>query len=158
MSELTNQSNLPAEVVEAFSAAAVTALREMTQLDALLAPQDTTSELKGELVEAVMQLLRPVSGTFALVMAVDTAERLTERYLPVGTELTKEIVNDVVGEFANVIAGQAKTMLKGTPYHFLLSLPVVSRGAIAAKRAGFAANFQTDSGQVHLFVALSPAE
>lgn len=158
MSELANQTILPAEVIEAFSAAAVTALREMTQLDALTVWQDTMSELDGDLVVALMRLLRSAPGNVALVMTVETAECLTKRYLPAGTELTEEIVDDVVGEFANVIAGQAKTILKGTPYHFLLSLPVVSRSAIAGKQPGLVATFRTESGQVQLYVALLPAE
>ena len=158
MTELVHQTNLPAEVIEAFSTAAVTALREMTQFQALSIPQDTPSKPNGELVVAEMRLLRSVPGKFALVMTVDTAERLTERYLPVGTELTAELVNDVVGEFANVIAGQAKTILKGTPYHFRLSLPVMTRSALAEKLPGFVANFQMDAGQVQLYVTLLPAD
>ena len=54
------------------------------------------------------------------------------RYLPEGTALTDEMIDDVAGEFANVIAGQAKTILKGTPYHFTLSTPVVTRAASLA--------------------------
>jgi chemotaxis protein CheX len=154
MTEPANQTNLPAEVIEAFSSAAVTALQEMTQYEALSVPQDTTSELAGNLVVAAMRLLRSDPGNFALVMTRDTAKRLAERYLPVDTELTEELINDVVGEFANVIAGQAKTILKGTPYHFLLSLPVVSRGALGEKLPGFVANFKIDSGQVQLYVTL----
>jgi chemotaxis protein CheX len=158
MTELANQTNLPAEVIEAFSSAAVTALQEMTQFEALSVPQDTTCKLDDNLVVAVMRLLRSVPGTFALVMTVDTAERLTKRYLPVGTELTEELVNDVVGEFANVMAGQAKTILKGTPYHFLLSQPVVTRSALAEKLPVFVANLQIDTEQVQLYVTLLPTE
>lgn len=158
MTELAHQKNLPAEVIEAFSTAAVTALREMTQFEALSVPQDTTSKLDDNLVVAVMRLLRSVPGNFALVMTVDTAERLTKRYLPVGTELTEELVNDVVGEFANVMAGQAKTILKGTPYHFLLSQPVVTRSALAEKLPVFVANLQIDTEQVQLYVTLLPTE
>lgn len=158
MSELANQTKLPAKVMQAFSAAVVTALQEMTRTEAFPVSQSTPPELAGDFVVAVMRLLRSVPGNLALAMTVETAERLTERYLPLGTELTEEIVNDVVGEFANVIAGQAKTLLKGTPYHFLLSLPVAIRIPIAKQQAGVLANFQTDSGQVQLYVALLPEE
>ena len=40
--------------------------------------------------------------------------------------------DDAAGEFANVIAGQAKTMLKGTVYHFNLSTPQPASAAPAA--------------------------
>jgi CheY-specific phosphatase CheX len=79
-------------------------------------------------------LLRDPPGTLALVLASDTAANLAARYLPTGTALSSEIIDDVAGEFANVIAGQAKTILKGTPYRFHLSTPEVKR--TSAFRAG----------------------
>src|SRR5262249_12958799 len=41
----------------------------------------------------------------------------------------EETVRDCMGEFVNVVAGQAKTLLFGTPYHFTLSTPTVVSGA-----------------------------
>jgi chemotaxis protein CheX len=159
MTELANPSDLPPEVIEAFGLAATTTLRELTQLEAVpvVGPRGFTKQSTETFVLATMRLIRTFPGTMTLVMSAQTAERLAERYLPAGTELTEDIVDDVAGEFANVIAGQAKTILKGTPYHFLLSHPVVSRSATGAK-LDVAATFTIDSGQVELHVNLLPAE
>jgi CheY-specific phosphatase CheX len=157
MTELAKQTNLPAEVIEAFSSATVTALHELTQFEALPGSQLPHAEMAGPCVVAVMQLLRSAPGSLALVLSVDTAEQLTARYLPVGTAITEELVNDVAGEFANVIAGQAKTFLKGTPYHFLLSLPVVTRTAIATHLPGMAVAFEFEAGKLQLHISLAPA-
>jgi chemotaxis protein CheX len=43
-------------------------------------------------------------------------------------ELTEDIVRDCLGEIANVVAGQAKALLAGTPYHFTFSTPTVVAG------------------------------
>jgi CheY-specific phosphatase CheX len=75
--------------------------------------------------------------------------------LPDGTELSDEIIHDVVGELANVIAGQAKTMLKGTPYHFALSIPVVSRHQAGSATPGVAIPLTVEAGQLVLYVDLT---
>ena len=55
-----------------------------------------------------------------------TALELTSRVLQeVGDSADGGIVRDCAGELANVIAGQAKTLLFGTPYHFTFSLPSI---------------------------------
>jgi CheY-specific phosphatase CheX len=129
MSEAKVPAVPPAEVVDAFQSAALTVLQELTQIEAL--PEQVSLALgsmpSGEVVLAAIRLLRQRPGTFTLVLTTDTASQLAARYLPEGTQLTEEMIDDVAGEFANVIAGQAKTILKGTLYHFTMSTPVVTR-------------------------------
>jgi CheY-specific phosphatase CheX len=107
-------------------------------------------------VVAVVRLLRREAGTMTLVLPTSTARRLSEAYLPAGTELTDEIINDVAGELANVIAGQAKTILKGTPYHFALSIPDVSRRVGCGPLPGVAISFAVATGLLLLLVDLGP--
>ena len=135
MSESNIPDIPPTEVAKAFQSAAITALQELTQIEAypesiLPAMENMPSE---EAVLAAIQLLRHVPGTMTLVLTATAASQLAVRYLPHGTQLTEELVNDVAGEFANVITGQAKTILKGTPYHFRISTPVVTRAASPAQ-------------------------
>lgn len=124
-------NTLPHEVVEAFTSAATTALQELAQLEIVVEQVDDEAGLstRGSLVIATIALVREPPGSLSLVLAGETAAALASRYLPPGTALTAELIDDVAGEFVNVIAGQAKTMLKGTPYHFLLSTPAVERVA-----------------------------
>lgn len=157
MSKSAASEVLPLDVIEAFTSSAVTALEELTELVALPTdglPNKTT--LVDDAVVAVVRLLRPVPGTMTLVLPTDTARRLSEAYLPAGTELTDEIINDVAGELANVIAGQAKTILKGTPYHFTLSIPVVSRRPGSGQLPGVAITLAVDTTLLLLLVELGP--
>jgi chemotaxis protein CheX len=116
------------KVVEAFASGAIVALQELTQFDAFVestpAPEVFDSP---DLIVATIRLVRKLPGTMTLLLTAESASRLAYRYLPKGTPLTDEIIKDVAGEIANVIAGQAKTILKGTPYHFTLSTPTVAR-------------------------------
>jgi CheY-specific phosphatase CheX len=121
---------LPAEVADAFRQAAITALQELAQLETV-SDGSVLEPVTGAVVIATIHLLRERPGKLELVISENTAAALAVRYLPAGTELTTEMVNDVAGEFANVIAGQAKTMLKGTPYHFRQSTPAVSRAMLS---------------------------
>ncbi len=134
-----SESNIPAipptEVTTAFQSAAITALQELTQIEACpesILPTRENMPSEG-VVLATIQLLRHASGTMTLVLTAKTASQLAARYLPAGTLLTEELVDDVAGEFANVIAGQAKTILKGTTYHFGMSTPIVTRAASPAQ-------------------------
>lgn len=123
---MNDMPSLPStEVAAVFSAAATTALQEMTSLDSFVTPIQTAT-LPGPFVTASLQLLRPIPSKLTLILRVESAKELANRYLPPRTVITEELVDDVAGEFANVIAGQAKTILKGTPYHFSLSTPEVT--------------------------------
>ncbi len=130
-------STLPPEVAEAFTLAVITTLHELVQIDVLtnFPTHQGAWRIDGPVVVATIPLVRNPTGSMSLVLASETAANLASRYIPAGTALTSEIIDDVVGEFANVIAGLAKTMLKGTPYHFNLSIPVVERFASWENRA-----------------------
>jgi CheY-specific phosphatase CheX len=156
----------PTAVLDAFTAATITALHELTQLEA--APEPTLSASQelppGPIVSATIPLRRAVPGRLTLILSATTALELAARYLPDlpdPTELTDELIDDVVGEFANVIAGQAKTILKGTPYHFTLSSPVVTRPQPPARSSLFAdvrpaVSLMTELGRVLLLLNLPP--
>jgi len=116
----------PAEVAAVFSAAATTALQEMTSLDSFVTSLQP-ADIRGPFVSASLQLQRPIPGKLTLILRAESAKDLATRYLPTGTLITEELADDVAGEFANVIAGLAKTILKGTPFHFSLSTPKVTR-------------------------------
>ena len=162
MSETDKHTVPPTEVVEAFTAAAITALQELTRLEAYSDSSPQATALASEnVVVATLRLLRNVPGKLTVALTETTASQLAAIYLPQGTALSDEMIDDVVGEFANVIAGQAKTILNGTPYHFTLSTPVVAREAssillsVNAQRSLITAmNFEL--GQMLLFLDLPP--
>ena len=161
MNECKSMATLPHKVVNAFSAAAMTALQELIQVEAVADPdlQDPLAASPESFVSASLTLMRIIPGTMSLVLSEQTASRLAALYLPEGTVLNREIIDDVAGEFANVIAGQAKTVLKGTPRHYTISTPVVTRAASVnqlscAVAALLAASLQSQLGRILLFVSL----
>jgi chemotaxis protein CheX len=115
--------------LEPFTAAAVVALHEMAGLEAGVAdaPECATD------VSAAIRLLADVPGgadrwlvvSFPNGTADDLARRILER------PADPELVRDCLGELANVIAGQAKAALSGTPAHFKLTTPVTAAGPFA---------------------------
>ncbi len=141
---------LTAEVQEAFTTAAVLALQELMQTEALPCEAAGAGEVFAEIT-----LRRPVPGRFVLEMPLAVIEALARRYLP-GEALAADMLDDTAGELANVIAGQAKTMLKGTPYHFLLTTPRAGRAAPVSGGAVMA--FLTDAGPFWLRLELEPCE
>jgi len=150
------------EVVEAFVAATLTAFQELTATP--VTPRGPvrlcTTPAAGD-VRARVDLRRPRPGRLVCTFPLAVLESLARRYLPAGAALTADVVDDCAGEFANVIAGQAKTMLKGTPYHFALSIPAVSRGQPPAAdaepgRGHWLLLFDSDVGGFGVQVELPP--
>jgi len=162
MNESDVPSDPPREVSEAFTSAAITALQELTQFDVLFEELSAIAVFgMTDVVAATVRLVRRVPGKMLLVLSEESASRLAARYLPKETLLTEEIVDDVTGEIANVIAGQAKTILKGTPYHFKMSTPLVARVARYSQLQGITeatlvASLTFEAGRLLLFVDLSP--
>jgi CheY-specific phosphatase CheX len=158
MCEPSANAVLPPEVIEAFTLSAISAVREQMQLEAFPAGASTgAAVLAGDSIVAAMRLQRTIPGTLTLVLPRMTAQQLAEAYLPAGTELTDEIIRDVAGELANVIGGQAKTILKESPYHFALSIPTVSCIAQCKEIYGVPIAITLETGQVDLYINISPS-
>jgi CheY-specific phosphatase CheX len=155
MSDSPPIAALPSEVREAFTSSIITAIQELMQLDVQpVHPPESFATAPGGCLVATMRLARPRPGTMSLTLPAHVARRLAEAYLPQGTEMTEEIIGDVAGELANVIAGQAKTILKDTPYHFKLSLPDVAPAARCEKPRGTGLAFALMSQFVILHIDL----
>jgi chemotaxis protein CheX len=116
---------LRAQLLEPFITATTVTLREWTGTEAFV---------KGE-----GRMIRPgPRGDFAVVLPLrSTSEGLLVLHFPDATatalarrifadaakEYGRDMISDCLGEFANVLAGQAKALLFGTPYHFSLGTP-----------------------------------
>ena len=157
MTENHTPSIAPLEVIEAFNNGAITALQEMMQIGAY-ATTPPTAAFSDCTVSATIRLLRANPGILNILLPLTTAMQLAAHYLPTGTILTDEIINDVAGELANMVAGQAKTMLKHTPYHFTLTTPDVIRAAKfkPPHSATVVSSIISDIGHLLIVVDLSP--
>jgi CheY-specific phosphatase CheX len=157
MNETAATHALPPEVFDAFASSAVTALSELMQVEGFRADPSAVAAVPGEeSIVATMVLVRPTPGRLTLFLPEATARRLAVAYLPTGTELTDEIIADVACELANVIAGQAKTILKETPHHFSLSIPSVNRYERGLIHGGDRIFLNTDTGRLILAFELPP--
>lgn len=139
----------PDELVEAFSAAVPFALRELAGVEAVIRDVGpaTAAGTTVELAAAVRLALAGGEARLILGFPQRTAEEIAQRILT-GTAvgLTADLVRDCMGEVANVIAGQAKTLLVGSPAHFTLSAPTVLAGGPAEMVDGRAIWFDSDAG------------
>lgn len=159
MNETASTTSLPPEVLDAFASSAVTALSELMQIEAFPAdPFGLPPMPSDDSIVATMVLVRPAPGRFTIVLPPATAHQLAAAYLPAGTELTDEIIADVACELANVIAGQAKTILKETPYHFALSIPSVNRYEQRIEMGGRCVSISLDTGRLILSIELTATQ
>lgn len=120
-------SSIPPEMIDAFVAATATAFQELANTGTAAREPFAVDRLLTLDVNATVVLRHDPPGRLVLSFPLPVLEALVRRYLDGNVNLTPELLDDAAGEFANVIAGQAKTMLKGTPEHYWLSTPVVSR-------------------------------
>jgi chemotaxis protein CheX len=111
-------------------------------------------------ISAVLTLSSMMKGTLVLGFPKRTATAVAERVLAdANVEITDSLVRDCVAEIANVIAGQAKTLLAGTAHELTFSLPevVVGNSQWIAEEAGcktLIVAFRTDVGDFSLRLAL----
>jgi chemotaxis protein CheX len=121
------------EVLEAFIQAVCVTLREMASTGVFLQDCSLTRGHRtlGE-VSAIIALRFEAGGTGSLVLGCSeaTAAGLARRVLAeIGEEPDEAMIRDCLGEIANVVAGQAKVVLLGTRWHFLLSTPRIVSAA-----------------------------
>jgi chemotaxis protein CheX len=78
-------------------------------------------------VSVTLTLSQSLEGLLILSFSTSTAEALARRILAdVAEQQDPAMVADCMGEIANIIAGQAKALLHGTPNHFVFSTPKVT--------------------------------
>ena len=112
------------EPILVFDEAVAVTLREMAGIE--VAPRDRREVTGGEFagVSALLQLRNGGVGYLVLSCSQSVAKELARRvFAESQAELDAGMIRDCVGEVANVIAGQAKTLLFGTPHHYTLSPP-----------------------------------
>jgi chemotaxis protein CheX len=136
------------QFLEPFIAATRAALAEMagTAVTVRTAVRTDSPQALGD-VSAVVQLTSATPGYLILGFPRRTAAALAKRILTgVVKSMDEDLVRDCMGEIANVISGQAKALLAGTPQHFSFSLPRVVIGG--------APELGSDPGRDCLVVAL----
>jgi CheY-specific phosphatase CheX len=148
------------EVLEAFVAATTIAFQELTQTSVSAREPFVLCRPLTLDVTATVLLRHEPPGQLVLSFPLPVLSDLVERYVAGAAAITPELLDDAAGEFANVIAGQAKTMLKDTPAHYWLSTPVVARSAstnlpFSLGSSAVAWVFDCDSGTFTLQLYLS---
>src|SRR6185436_12676095 len=77
-------------------------------------------------VTVCLKLSATLEGLLLLSCSNQTADALARRILTgAAVELNPALLADCLGEIVNVVAGQAKALLAGTPYHFHFSPPSI---------------------------------
>ncbi|QDU21974.1 chemotaxis protein CheX [Urbifossiella limnaea] len=122
------------ELLGAFDTGVVTSLRELAGVEAV-----RCGGCVGDAdVAAALRLDVGAGWWAALAFPYATAAALARRVLAgVADEPDAALVRDCVAEFLNVAAGQAKTLLYGTPHHFTFATPTTPPDTAAGDGVGF---------------------
>lgn len=145
-------------VQEAFRQAVEMSLREWGSVECgpRCVSWDEVTPLDG--VTARLSMTSTGPGFMALVLPTAQAAELTARGLKGAAPPSGEWCADFVGETANVIAGQAKTLLAGTPAHFIFGTPKVSETiadlSAGPGQVGFWMTFDSEIGPFALRVVV----
>jgi CheY-specific phosphatase CheX len=128
--QLTSEE-LRGQLFEPFITAACVALAEMAGTEAgVRNVEHTTHHHAGGDIAVIVGLLSPAAETLVLRFPQRTAATLADRLLAgTGQVISDDLIRDCMSEIANVIAGQAKALLAGTPHQFTFTLPKVVDGA-----------------------------
>lgn len=122
------------ELLTAFDAGVVTALREMAGVEVVRrGPAADAAE-----VAAALRLDVGTAWWAVLTFPQATATALARRVLAdVTDEPDAAMIRDCAAEVLNVTAGQAKTLLYGTPHHFTFATPTAPPAGAGGAGVGF---------------------
>jgi chemotaxis protein CheX len=117
-------------LVEPFITAMHTALGEMATTEVAVRVVCQTSSLPvSSNISVAIRLTSANEAWLVLSFPERTAAILSSRILTgVTANVDHQLLVDCVSEIGNVVAGQAKALLAGTPFHFAFSLPRVIAG------------------------------
>ena len=150
--------NTSDELHAALTESVAVALRELAGVEAAARDSHETSGPEGfaDVSAALRVTTSAGDGYFVLSFTDAVGAALARRVLAEsGTEPDAEMTRDCLGEVVNVVAGQAKTLLYGTPTHFTLATPTVTAGAPAlAEPERWLVTFASEVGEFALHVRL----
>ena len=116
-------------ILEPFIAATFAALGEIPAAELVVKTVYRAVHCSRGDISALLTLTSANQGTIVLSFPQRTAAALAREILAGVTEVIDDnLIRDCVGEIANVVAGQAKAMLAGTPYQFTFSVPTIVVG------------------------------
>jgi chemotaxis protein CheX len=143
------RADVPNELIAAFAAAVETVLRDWAGVDTTRSPAAAEGPTN---VSVAMRLDLGAGWWAVLALPKQTAAALAWRVLADGGEPDQSIVHDCAAELLNVVAGQAKTLLVGTLFHFTFTTPTAPPAGLVT---GTVVAFESDCGPLTL--RLGPA-
>src|SRR5262249_27972559 len=116
-------ADVSSQPMESYINAATLALGEMAGAQVFVRESSPDKYAQSESdVVALVELEAATAQMLILRFSRQTATAFAQRILDnANVELGDSLVQDCVGEIANVIAGQAKTLLAGTPHQMTFS-------------------------------------
>jgi CheY-specific phosphatase CheX len=137
----------PNTLIEAFTTAVATTLWEMAGVEAVARDTGRAGGEEPEDVSTVLGLGADTPGWVILSLPRATAAALAMRVLAGVGKPDEPLIRDCAAEVLNVIAGQAKALTFGTPYHFTLSTPgPLGAGAVDLGAGESIVRFDSDAG------------
>jgi chemotaxis protein CheX len=118
------------QLLEPFRAAVEVALREWANTEVVVRQVDHQGRPPAaDDISAMIALRGACDRSLVLSFPARTAAGLAGRILAdVRQDVEDALIGDCLGEVANVVAGQAKALLAGTPDAFVFSTPTVVVG------------------------------
>ena len=119
-------------------------------------PSIKKDEISAGVVTGLIDLVgKETSGSLAISFSKPVALELAKNMLRQETDVIDEMIKDLVGEMANMMAGGAKAIYQEQGYEFELTLPTVIAGENhqvkhSVKGTTILLPFNTDSGEFYV--------
>lgn len=100
-------------------------------------PLESAQQINDDLIGASLRVLEPHSGEIRLVMPIPAAQALARvLYNMEESDITQDILHDVIGEFLNMISGTIMGLLLPPDTPFRLGIPETAPSASSQTTSG----------------------
>ncbi|MBC8203974.1 MAG: chemotaxis protein CheX [FCB group bacterium] len=124
-------SEIQIKIRQSLSDAVATTFEEMAfEMAVPMKGDENYDEFIIEKIHAVIHIISPVEGKMAVILSSEYAKSIAENIIAQNAdEITPELVNDMLGEILNTIAGNYMKNLTHSSIKFELGLPHTGEGA-----------------------------
>ncbi len=161
--QLKRATVIPQEIVDVVRQSVINTFESITGEPPVYVPDDDTAGPLNGIIGTIAVFNPDFTFTLMIALPQDTAIKLSEAFLGMELEIESEDMGDLIGELANILAGEVAANMETVGFRGQSSLPTATRGSdlrlfMPNKPPTSKLHFSSGIGEFELNMALSESK